>query len=684
MVCNRLVGQPINGRIIGGCRRAWSYLQKKEKEKPLSIINANIYKEDIVDKHQAPNPSPLYRLYHVPLERSIGGFRPILHIAEHLHRKLSFQTDIAESDERIEALEALGVLLLVDLEACCTAVYLKCVTLYLKDELLGLAEEPQGDPIFRSSWLDMDVLYRSGETPQGILTYCPRLISVGYQGTLGSLSSSDPLSYRTSQSDQSGIFTWSGNVTRHMAEPHKKNLFLQSLCEDENSNMDSTDHPFHENFHPQGQVSDKDRVECLQSGVNCWTDFCKVQYHPRSLYELHRSWTDDQKMDHYGNGVDVLSHSLHGEEMYERLRFFVEECDHIQGIQFIVDDSGGFSAIATGFLDDIVDEYVNTPVLLYAVRSPCAYVGGKSQKESFSRALHDAISFGRLSSHSKLMVPVGLPTLSKLSSALLIEDQKLFHSSAIYASAIHCASLPFRMKSPGPTAESVYTSGATDMSGMVQFLAGQGRQNMINILDLAMPVPPLTDQTNPSPILQSLCSLTPEIVEHDDDLHATEALNIYGSFSGGRRATVGEIEQHINDAYQNELRRPQFCHLSAASCPLPIPLPFPSIFSRRVGRRGELSECSLISGDQPRGSLDVESVPMAARLRSTSAVKPFIERRLWSLRRYGLERGAPGVELLRSWGFGREDVEDMEEALAASVAKLDPQAYASEEDLDSE
>lgn len=41
--------------------------------------------------------------------------------------------------------------------------------LMLKDELLGLAEDPSGDPIFKNQ--DMDVLYRTGETLQVELFY---------------------------------------------------------------------------------------------------------------------------------------------------------------------------------------------------------------------------------------------------------------------------------------------------------------------------------------------------------------------------------------------------------------------------------------------------------------------------------------------------------------------------------
>lgn len=36
----------------------------------------------------------------------------------------------------------------------------------LKDELLGLAEDSSADPVFRNQLINMDVLYRIGETPQ--------------------------------------------------------------------------------------------------------------------------------------------------------------------------------------------------------------------------------------------------------------------------------------------------------------------------------------------------------------------------------------------------------------------------------------------------------------------------------------------------------------------------------------
>lgn len=74
-----------------------------------------------------------------------------------------------------------------------------------QDELLGLASEPSNDPLFKNNSLNMDVLYRTGENHEGILTYTPRLVSVDYQGSLGSLSSRG---YNQAPAVSSPVATW--------------------------------------------------------------------------------------------------------------------------------------------------------------------------------------------------------------------------------------------------------------------------------------------------------------------------------------------------------------------------------------------------------------------------------------------------------------------------------------------
>lgn len=78
------------------------------------------------------------------------------------------------------------------------------------------------------------------------------------------------------------------------------------------------------------ETDDKDIVECLENVVQHWTDYSKVHYHPRSLYELTGLWMEGQEFDNYGIGREALSGGSRGEEISERIRSFVEECDHIQ------------------------------------------------------------------------------------------------------------------------------------------------------------------------------------------------------------------------------------------------------------------------------------------------------------------------------------------------------------------
>lgn len=226
-----------------------------------------------------------------------------------------------------------------------------------------------------------------------------------------------------------------------------------------------------------------------------------------------------------------------------------------------MDDTGGFSGVATEFLETIADDYTNIPVLLYCARGPGLNVSTRSQRPTISNSLHDAISFARLSAYCKLMVPIGLSSLTKsknwkytishcmnliyrklcmisrlltfywsssvyfiwiaffslfhkiyltfltyfyldfhsrvwmkgkASRFLSIKDEKPYHSSAVYASAIHSISLPLRMEQLSPTADLSNASGAADMNEIIQMLAGQARQNMISTMDIAMPAPSLS------------------------------------------------------------------------------------------------------------------------------------------------------------------------------------------------
>lgn len=196
---------------------------------------------------------------------------------------------------------------------------------------------------------------------------------------------------------------------------------------------------------------------------------------------------------------------------------------------------------------------------------------------------------------------------------------------------------------------------------------------MITALDVAMPAPSLTDRTDLRNIQRSLHSLTPEISDEDEDPYAVESMVVHGVLdAGGKRASISQVKESICSALEGRATKPKFSHLSVSRCPLPIPLPFPSIFSSSVGQQGEILGTSH-AGARPKGPLAVGSVPMAARLRSSSAIAPFIERRSASLQRLGVARGTLGSQVLHDWGFGREEVEDMAEHLAKMLRPFYPE-----------
>ncbi|KAL4582375.1 hypothetical protein LXL04_006922 [Taraxacum kok-saghyz] len=579
-----------------------------------------------------------------------------------------------------------------------------------QDELLGLSEDPQSNLAFKNQNLDMDALYRTGETQQGIPTYTPRLISVDFQGSLGSMNKHGTL-YNQTSSHSSSIPTWTGNVSTQKSEPYKKNLFLKRLYDEGKEIVGDS----------QSEILDTDVVNSLEDGVDFWTDYSKVHYHPQSLFELNGSWINSQDFNNFGIGRNALSEGLQGDEINERFRFFIEECDHVQGIQFIVDDSGGFSGVGASILENIADDYTNVPVLLYSVHGPDSFQNPKNRKQNISSKLHDAVSFSALSSLCKLIIPIGLPSLSEsgFCKYLNIQDKKMYHSSAVYASAIHSISLPFRMNRIGPSGESLSEYGAMDLYEGVQMLVGQGRQNTVAILDAVMPVPSLTGRVFKQSLLESFQPLTPETKHDVEDLQAIESVVVQGVLGSGlikscvidaaygcvrymrqgwtrpdklfraifddndekgvHEASLSEVREAVEAAYEKATTRPRFSHLSVSRCPIPIPLPFPLIFGTHVGKRGEI--LSQPESESESESHDVESVPMAARLRSSTAILPFLENKLGNIRKFGLERGSIGAEVLRNWGFGREEVEEIGENYSKLVLALDPhQDYSSDSD----
>ncbi|KAK2640522.1 hypothetical protein Ddye_028317 [Dipteronia dyeriana] len=97
------------------------------------------------------------------------------------------------------------------------------------------------------------------------------------------------------------------DVSTHASEPRKKNLFLQSLYEEEKENGTNSG-----KNDSRREIQDKDIVEYLDNDVHCWTDFSKVHYHPQSLCKLSGLWMDAQEFNNHGIGKDAFTEGFRG------------------------------------------------------------------------------------------------------------------------------------------------------------------------------------------------------------------------------------------------------------------------------------------------------------------------------------------------------------------------------------
>ncbi|EFJ35231.1 hypothetical protein SELMODRAFT_79429 [Selaginella moellendorffii] len=519
-----------------------------------------------------------------------------------------------------------------------------------QDELLGLAADHEADPVFQRSGLDMDVLYRTGETRQGVATYTPRLVAIDLRGSLGAVRSSGSL-YDEGQGVLHGtqLHTWTGPVSLHKEEPPEKSEFLKRLEAEEAGQ--------------QSNATDETIVQGLDERVQSWTDYSKVQLHPRSVYEIEGVWNTVTPFDSFCHGKGLFTQSFRLEEFQERFRFVVEECDHLQGVQALVDDSGGFSGVASDILTNFEDEYGGIPFMLFTVRPP------EEEPRPVVRSLHDAFSFASLSSIGDIVVPLGLPQLSRSAFArhLTIDDAKVFQTSAVYAGALHNATLPFRMLASSTQA------GGCDMGVLVKGLTYATR----NVANLSAALPSGMSSVFKKDLREPLVfflsvSLTPEVALASSQDYAAESYVIQGARLAGSKglATVTDVMKSINYEKQKFSS-----HVACSPCPLPVPLPFPSIFRSSVGRYGDIILETSPSSATGRGALDVFSVPVATSLRTDKGIEPYLRRRLSDIEQLGLKRQSP---VLQGWDLAREDVEELREVLANTLAR-----YADETEFDS-
>ncbi|NXK22924.1 MSTO1 protein, partial [Arenaria interpres] len=148
--------------------------------------------------------------------------------------------------------------------------------------------------------------------------------------------------------------------------------------------------------------------------VRCWSDYLRVRLHPKSLYVIPQYMHDGDCgcLEAFGQGESLLQDPGCVEELEDRLHFYVEECDYLQGFQVLCDLHNGFSGVGAKVTELLCDEYSGKGILTWGLTPVSNFSGWiffpqDSQKNVY-RVMNTALGIVRLSSHSSLFCPLSL------------------------------------------------------------------------------------------------------------------------------------------------------------------------------------------------------------------------------------------------------------------------------------
>ncbi|XP_019906000.1 protein misato homolog 1 isoform X2 [Esox lucius] len=501
------------------------------------------------------------------------------------------------------------------------------------------------DPDTPPGELQNDVLFREGQTLGGQMTYTPRLIAMDLKGSLQTLRQEGCL-YETGK-DLTAL-TWEGNVMMHKASPTAKNPFLLDLDKLDGEQLSGVD--FEQIPVPHCSVSVEtinSRLERAQKGyqlegsVRVWSDFLRIHLHPRTISVIHKYNHDGEThlLEAFGQGEALLQGTVL-EELEDRLHFFIEECDYLQGFQVMCDLADGFSGLGSKVTEMLQDSYGGRGILTWGL-APVSHPDTTPMKELY-HLFNYSLGMVHLAKNSSFFCPLTLkgglarqPPAPPFFPHLNYDSTLWYHSSSVLALALDALTVPYRLRHNSipmwEFADTLTVSGRKVVAayGALPFPMAQGSSlpDALGACAATLPWKPL--------------STCPELGDgrcfgQSVTLRGLEGQSLVSQQRLGMQPPTtlhsldcGEdvLSSYINGHYP---ATPFSVHL--VSSPSKLTPPFPQIFSQTLGPQGFLQDQA-----PPLNTLSplVSSIPVLTSLQSSPALGPWLSE---------LQRGASTMD----------------------------------------
>ncbi|XP_034017414.1 protein misato homolog 1 [Thalassophryne amazonica] len=511
------------------------------------------------------------------------------------------------------------------------------------------------DPETPLGEIQSDVVFREGQTMGGHVTYTPRLIAMDLKGSLRTLRQEGGL-YDAGK-DEPAV-TWEGNLVVHKESPPTKNSFLQDLDKlDKGEILAEAD--FSSNSQPKcsGSVSvdtvnsQLHRVHSrykLEGSVTVWSDFLRIHLHPRTIsviYQYNHSG-ETHRLEAFGQGEALLQGRVF-EELEDKLHFFVEECDYLQGFQVLCDLADGVSGLGSKVTELLQDSYSGRGILTWGL-APVDHPNSTPMMDLY-HLLNTTLGMVHLANHSSVFCPLTLrgglcrrPTSPAVFPHLNYDPSLWYHSSAVLALALDSITVPYRLSNNSipmwQVADSLTVSGRKVVSAYgalpLPMMHGSSLPDALSICSDVLPWKPL-----------SACQELGDgrCYGQWTTLRGFEGQKLISSPAPGTQPA-----SPLHTLYSGEDVLTSYIRLFYPTSPLAVQLvsapsklmpPFPQIFSQSLSAQGFLQN----QPPPPPGSSvqSVSSVPVMTSLQSTPALSSWLSELHRAASTYDLRRAAP-------------------------------------------